>query len=381
MSTLIEFFDKPPIENVVSTYLINPSKVFFIGPNSEVNKKWARQFQRIMNARKKDIEVQYLSHDSLNIDDAKTILEWILQTQEDCIFDIKGGKETTILALGQLIQQYGMDSFHIIVPDIWKGTVHNLRTGKDDATPFSSRITLQEYIKFYFGKINAINRKEAFDAYNYRQGSKKIWHTAKKNLKDWKNTAGRILSKSSSINMKSYQRVINELHKSDLLIDSIYGGHHSPIHPLAKYVDVVNDSLEKCGNTLEMYIASLLWEVLEEHDKLVPEVYMGVGLDWDLDDSLDIFNEIDVMVMRGHIPVFISCKIGALQDEFYKLETVASHFSGDYGIEILVSAEPLNAADLERAKSNGIYVIDNLVDQFCIDDFVKDRLKEILFKD
>ena len=381
MATLIEFFDKPPVENVISTYLINPSKVFFIGPNSEINRQWTKRFKKIMAARKKDIEVEYFPHDSLNVDDARTILEWIIQTQEDCIFDIRGGKETSILALGEMIQQFGMKSFHVIMPNIWRGTVRNLKTGKDDSTPFAAKISLPDYIKFYSGQINSINRKEEFDDYNYRYGAKKIWQVAKRNLKDWKNTASRILSKSSSVNMKSYQRIINELYKADLLIDSVYGGHNSPIHPLSKYFDVVADSLEKNGNILEMYVGSLVWEVLEEHDKRTPEVYMGVGLDWDLDDSSDIFNEIDVMVMRGYIPVFISCKIGALQEELYKLETVSSHFSGDYGIEILVSAEPLSPADLDRAQSNGIYVIDNLVDNFCIDEYVKSRISEILFRE
>ena len=40
-------------------------------------------------------------------------------------------------------------------------------------------------------------------------------------------------------------------------------------------------------------------------------------------------NEIDVMLMRGVVPVFVSCKNGAVKmDELYKLDTVAQRFGG-----------------------------------------------------
>jgi len=52
----------------------------------------------------------------------------------------------------------------------------------------------------------------------------------------------------------------------------------------------------------------------------------------------DTKNEIDVMLMQGVLPYFISCKNGDVKsDELYKLHTVAGRFGNRYARRILVS--------------------------------------------
>ena len=66
----------------------------------------------------------------------------------------------------------------------------------------------------------------------------------------------------------------------------------------------------------------------------------GVCIDWDGETKgADTENEIDVMMMRGMIPVFVSCKNGFVEtDELYKLATVAERFGGKYAKKALVAS-------------------------------------------
>ena len=70
----------------------------------------------------------------------------------------------------------------------------------------------------------------------------------------------------------------------------------------------------------------------------------GVHIDWDgvfhnrEDLEKDTENEIDVVLTKGLIPIFISCKNGEIkEDELYKLETVADRYGGKHVKKVLIS--------------------------------------------
>ena len=72
-------------------------------------------------------------------------------------------------------------------------------------------------------------------------------------------------------------------------------------------------------------------------------------------------NEIDVLLVRGLVPVFVSCKNGDVdEEELYKFNTVAERFGGKYVRKLLVAtnfATNDNKAPnalLQRAQDMGI---------------------------
>ena len=111
---------------------------------------------------------------------------------------------------------------------------------------------------------------------------------------------------------------------------------------------------------------------LEEEDGayLFTDGMTGVLLDWDgvvHDDwSMETQNEVDVILMRGLVPIFISCKNGAIDEgELYKLHTVAQRFGGAYARKVLVATSLDRSAHsrealLRRARNMGITVIDGV---------------------
>ena len=98
----------------------------------------------------------------------------------------------------------------------------------------------------------------------------------------------------------------------------------------------------------------------------------GVFIDWDGvmheedDPQVDTQNEIDVILTRGLVPLFISCKNGHIDDdELFKLHTVARRFGSRYARVMLIATEldqkgpKADEAFEKRAKDMGIYLVTN----------------------
>ena len=69
----------------------------------------------------------------------------------------------------------------------------------------------------------------------------------------------------------------------------------------------------------------------------------GVVMEW---NGSETRNEIDVMLMQGVLPYFVSCKNGDIKtDELYKLHTVAGRFGSKYARRILVSTTYFDPED------------------------------------
>ena len=101
---------------------------------------------------------------------------------------------------------------------------------------------------------------------------------------------------------------------------------------------IVAECLSKSGSVLEYYTYKTALETDTDGEHLFDDAEIGIIIGWDNDPS-GTRNEIDVMLMHGMLPVFISCKNGDIKsDELYKLETVAKQFGGDYSEKALVSS-------------------------------------------
>ncbi|MBQ3225766.1 MAG: hypothetical protein IJB48_01775, partial [Clostridia bacterium] len=95
----------------------------------------------------------------------------------------------------------------------------------------------------------------------------------------------------------------------------------------------------------------------------------------------DTKNEIDLLVMRKLIPIFISCKNGEVHKEaLYELETVAEHYGGKYAKKMLLSTYVDNDDSskgyiLQRACDMGISVLCGIHDMSKAE--IKERLRQL----
>lgn len=135
----------------------------------------------------------------------------------------------------------------------------------------------------------------------------------------------------------------------------------------------VKRCLTKAGTILELktyLIATSLTE--QDGSARYNDVMTGVFIDWDgvvheqTESAVDTENEIDLVLMRGLVPVFVSCKNGAVGEaELYKLNTVANRFGGAYARKLLIGTTLGKSGRgkqyfLQRAKDMKIQVLDEV---------------------
>ena len=120
----------------------------------------------------------------------------------------------------------------------------------------------------------------------------------------------------------------------------------------------IKKCLSKAGQVFELFLAICASELKDDNGNPVyTDILSGVFIDWDGEihpgTGSDVENEIDLILMKGLMPVFISCKNGSCDiNELFKLSVVASHFGGKY---VLAGTEIDKAEAIElRAKAMGI---------------------------
>ena len=153
-----------------------------------------------------------------------------------------------------------------------------------------------------------------------------------------------------------------------------------------------NEQVKRCltvaGQILEIRIAARMRALTEKDGApLYHDCRVGVSINWDAEaeeknERVRTVNEIDVLAMKGTIPIFISCKNGEFDaDELYKLSTVAYRFGGSYAKRVLVVSDIDRMGTrgeylLARAADMGIRVLDNVSE---LDNTELDRLLRSLW--
>ncbi|MBP5270180.1 MAG: hypothetical protein ILO42_04400, partial [Clostridia bacterium] len=149
-----------------------------------------------------------------------------------------------------------------------------------------------------------------------------------------------------------------------------------------------NGNIEKCFSKEGQLLEYLVYDTArnardKEGKKYYNDVKTGVVIGWDKnqEDNSDVIpdNEIDVMMMRGMIPCFVSCKNGAVSsDELFLLRGVSIRFGGKYSVPILIAPaiedDPKSLMLLRRASDMGIRVIPDA------DRLTKNQLEEQIKK-
>lgn len=393
--TIIESFEKVPIENLISVLTSKPKKVIYLGEVSQM-KTAMIVYEKILREKGIETEIILRGIQKNNLQNIIQVLTEIVETEEECLFDITGGEDLVLLAFGMIYERYKS-----IKPV--KMQRFNINTGRiidcdcDDEVTFEGTFTMdvKELISVYGGIVMPEDPQPMMS--NAMEEVDKVWNLAKTDSTSW--------NKSIS-NLKEFERKANTA-EDDLRMyldlreaKDVIGEYHLKRHAVEKLLKefyqaklvqnliieqnvisykyknlFVKRCLNKAGDALEM---KCYFEAMNLENKGKPyfnDCYVGVMIDWDgiihpLEENWkDTTNEIDVMLMRGLIPTFISCKHGKIgEEELYKLNTVATRFGGKYAKKMLIAThlEKESATSmksyLQRAKDMDIQLIPNARD-------------------
>ena len=121
----------------------------------------------------------------------------------------------------------------------------------------------------------------------------------------------------------------------------------------------VKEMLAVKGSWLEMYVY-----ILAKRSGLFSEVYQSVMIGWDLEirPKFNVENEIDVVLMKQGVPIFISCKMtNPKPDALNEIYALANSFGGYGAIPVLVTSSDVRNRSKtlwNRSEEMGVTLID-----------------------
>lgn len=387
--TYIEFFDRNSIENICSSLVGDPERVILVGGNRKILQKYAEIYREVLSEKGKDVEFLCRSVNRNSLESTVKVFSEIVESYENCIFDLSGGDEIYLAASGIVCERYKEKCISLHRFNMKSGNVTEYDCdGADVHKGILPELTVEENIRIYGGRV--INADSSYSSANistsFAEDIDDMWDICKKDVKAWNaqvNFFEALESKKrmgtepltvsvsenalSSITKKYYNReIIKDLVEKGLLKSFYekYGG----LEIEYKNADV-KKALTKAGLALELKITLVASRCAEKGNKMYGDVKNGVQIDWDgksSDDGYDTENEIDVMMMCGAVPVFVSCKNGFVEiDELYKLSSVALRFGGRYAKKVLVATALDKSGETahyfrQRANDMNILLIENI---------------------
>lgn len=402
VKTLIEIFDGCQIENVIAGLRLKPEKIIFIGYKSIIREDKKRAIEMLFKEKNILVDLQYEIVSRFDYSAVVERLNNILDSNSGCFFDITGGKDMILTAIGEVSH---CRNIPIIQLNVITGQFIPVKNCSHLPTYPKESLTIAECVAVN-GCSVIHNYKEDFK-WDFNNEFKKdveiMWSLCRKNCGLWnrESLVFESMEKYGSIDdnlfvcanlkyMKEHhadtllvKTFINYLIKNKLISD--YENDGETVKFRYKNSQVHN-CLSKAGNILELYAFILLNEISNENPGWYDDTDIGVYIDWDgvihqdEEKHYDTKNEIDILLTRDLVPVFISCKNGEVHKEaLYELETVADRFGGRYARKFLIATYISSNPEtrkyiIQRARDMNISLI------YDIQNKTSHELKQILKK-
>lgn len=412
--TVVEFFDKVSIDNMVSCITMEPDKVIFIGDRKTMN-MYKNNYESFLHNKGLDIELEYININRNSLADIVTVLEKIVEEDDYCVFDLTGGEDLVLVAMGIVYERYKhekqiqMHRFNIVTGSIFD-------CDSDGIMPYEGEpeITVADLISLYGGTLL---RNSRYDTHlwhltdDFVSDVMYLWHTCKRNPGRWNamvNTIASIITmyqnseelfmsvSKSELKQKMAAKSKDYVWIPELAMDFEDNGIIEDFCDEEDHISfrIKNEQIKlllgKAGTILEVAMLILSLTCKDKNGKSIfSDAETGVYIDWDSmihkssENIKDTVNEVDVVLMRGLRPVFISCKNGRTDDaELYKLKTVAERFGGPYAKKILVCSYLGNVSDeakeylRQRANDMDIDIIEGVHE--ISDEDIKKKIRKIV---
>lgn len=453
--TIVEIVDAAPIHNIMGGIAFGAEKIIYVGSDSEKNfyKKYAPTLKNFYTKKSiQNVEFEYVHINRNDFEDTKNKLSKIAAENESCYFDISGGEDITLSALGVVFAEN--PNIHLYQVNPLHSSVHvfeyktdsngNKRIERSSKT-VDIKNTFEENVFAHGGSV-VFDTQKSGTTYtwdftdDFLNDIDKMWQLccdSPFNEKSKKSSSPRTWNRVTTT-LGCYEEINLTTAPNELKINIETGKKYKKgnssckLNTLSKYLDAFKEvglitygednsfdilhikfkneqvklCLTKAGNILELKTYLTCKKIMEERPDEFADCMTGVTIDWDgvihdeakslqeynilnvkqkQENIEDTVNEIDVVLMRGMIPYFISCKNGKISnEELYKLYTVRDKFGKDFGKTLLVTTD-FDKSDKEyileyisqRAEDMGIKILKNV--HLLSDEEFKTELSRTLF--
>ncbi len=363
--TVVEFFDKNAIENVFGVFGGNVDKVVFVGDSGKKLENAISIYREIAEKRGKNIEFTKKTANRNNLLSIVEALNIIVKENEECAFDLTGGDDLYLVAVG-IVYSQNPEKVQLHRYNVNSGKFLDCDADGNIINSYPAKITVEENIKIYGGKILYDEREDATYRWDLNPDfvcdlikmrkicleDNRLWNLQMTVLGElmYKNDGLEVVvDKEAAVHILDNKKIkpvfdenlLKSLENARLISNLKIG---SKVIEFRFKNEQIKRCLTKAGQILELYVTVCAMECENiDGTPVYNDVICGAVLDWDgkyEEGKVNIDNEIDVMLMKDFVPVFISCKNGDVRvDELYKLEAVAKRFGGKYAKKVLVAPE------------------------------------------
>lgn len=364
--TLIEYFDKDTIKNILAVLTLKPERVVYIYDSAITD---GRYFDALKKCFRKHIPHIKLEKVAVDINSVQDIYEKtcaVIDKYGECAMEMTGGSE--LMMIGG--HKAGVEKkAKIYYTDIAAGKIKDI-----DDPEFvldTARLTLEDFVDAKGAAFVGEFHMEP-DEKNY-EDILEMCRYIFKNLRDWSYTCGYIQAARSvseaglhfSANIpflhkdgkryKPERKMMEMFEKNGFIRELSMNANRISFtysYPEAKTY------LSTYGLWLEMYVFISAKKINRFSD-----VKLGTMIDWDAYDDVSMAgNEIDVIIMENSIPVFISCKLRRIATpDINELYIQRKRLGGWFSKGVIVTSgddKIKNTGTFKKAEEFGIIVFD-----------------------
>ena len=362
--TLIECFTASHMDNMGACLRLRPEKMIMVGDGKQMGMP-VKRYRKILEQRGLRTEISLCDVGGMDLQDICSVLDKVIKTEGQCVIDLTGGDTLVVMAVGAVLAGLDGDARQQIRVEKYDHRTETvLDCVHDNARlPYKPvHLSVEELIALHGGALypNEYQPPETCSS----RAIDRLWRLASEEPKEW-NRKIMVLNefesradsrtqvylplsylRSSIAKFEEKEATVRELlgkfeacgvvedHSSQDVLEYTYTS------PLLRYCTL------KSGNILEIKTLLEGRSVLRGGAPFFGDCRMSVSIDWDSvlhtpeEHKADTRNEIDVILMHGMTPLFISCKHGNVEEEeLYKLNTVAERFGGPYAKKMLIATE------------------------------------------
>lgn len=388
--TLIKCFSESHVDNITACLRLQPEKMILVGSGEKLKEAVSR-YRRFLKNRRLPIAVSAFEAGGEDYDSVCTAMRILAGREKDPVIDLTGGDETMVMAVGAVVAEVeaaGKKRIRVEKYDRETDRVHDCLQRNRSYPENRAELSVEELIALHGGalcpgsyqppkeltldKLQKIWELVAQDPTAWNENAKllAVYERRRKDKED-KNHIVVTLAEcdiQDTGKEKQMRLFLKDLQAYDVIADNsdkdtLDYTYRSPMMRLCT---------EKAGNVLELKTLLEACAMTENGRPFFQDARMSVTIDWDgkfsktYEKEPETRNEIDVVLMHGTSPVFISCKNGKIpEEELYKLNTVARYFGGPYAGKMLVAAKldrksgQANASFIQRAWDMDILLMED----------------------
>ncbi|MBE6754748.1 MAG: DUF1887 family protein [Ruminococcaceae bacterium] len=386
MKTLIELYDERPVENVLATEMFRPERTVFLCP-AEIaqNKNVHEKLRAYMKHRGLDSELVFLECSQYNTAKIERQLAGVVEKYPECVLDITGGTDAALFAGGLLCARSDMPVFTYSRRQNSFFNIHN--------APFAEGVKcdVRYDVSSCFMMAGGALRSGRFDnsiLSGYMDDIDQFFAIYMDNKSQWTRFVSYMQKASQTDRDSDYiplevsapytvkgdrgsrisapEKVLEDVERLGFIKD-LYIKTGSSVSFTFRDLNV-RKWLRDVGSVLELYVYKVCRDT-----GLFCDVQTSAIVDWEGDGKQDnVTNEIDVMAVRGIVPLFISCKTCAVDTEaLNELAILRDRFGGEIAKAAIVTTQSCRLVTAHRADELGITVIE-------LDDLRKGRIGDII---